>query len=132
MLRHQVMDALPLLGQDSVVLYLPAPCPLPVAPHDFSRSAELIDLGHATASAFLEGLRIHGAGIHGHPHFHPWRGEVTATGPGGEQALAGQPAAVDRMAGEGQALLVLAGKGGRPSPDSTGYAVSPTPGPSGP
>lgn len=99
MLRHQVMDALPLLGQDHVVLYLPAPCPLPVAPHDFSRSAELIDLGHATASAFLEGLRIHGAGIYGHPHFHPWGGEATASGPGGEQALAGRPEAVDRMAG---------------------------------
>lgn len=98
MLRHQAMDALPLLGQDHVVLPS-SPCPLPVAPHDFSRSAELIDLGHATASAFLEGLRIQGAGINGHPHFHPWGGEVTASGPGGEQALAGRPAGVDRMAG---------------------------------
>ena len=99
MLRHQVMDALPLLGPDHVVLYLPAPCPLPVAPHDFSRGAELIDLGHATASAFLEGLRIQGAGIYGHPHFHPWGGNVTASSRGVEQALAGRPGAVDRMAG---------------------------------
>lgn len=72
MLRHQALGALPLLGSGHVVIYLPAPCPLPVAPHDFSRSAELIRLGHATASAFLADLRLHGPGIYGHPHFHSW------------------------------------------------------------
>jgi hypothetical protein len=71
MLRHQALAVLPLLGPGCTVIYLPAPCPLPVAPHDFSRSAELIDEGHAIASAFLGGLRVVRGGIHGHPHFHP-------------------------------------------------------------
>lgn len=71
MLRYQVLGVLPLLGPDCTVIYLPAPCPLPVAPHDFGRSAELIGLGHTLARSFLDGLHIRGAGIYGHPHFHP-------------------------------------------------------------
>jgi hypothetical protein len=79
MLRYQVLGVLPLLGPDYTVIYLPAPCPLPIAPHDFSRSAELIDLGRAMARSFLDGLQIQGAGIYGHPHFHPWGGDVSAS-----------------------------------------------------
>jgi NTE family protein len=79
MLRYQVLGVLPLLGPDYTVIYLPAPCPLPVAPHDFSRSPELIDLGHSMASSFLQGLRIQGAGIYGHPHYHPVSGDVSAS-----------------------------------------------------
>jgi NTE family protein len=71
MLRYQVLGVLPLLGPGHTVLYLPAPCPLPIAPHDFSQSAGLIDLGHGTARAFLDGLRLDGPGVYGHPHFHP-------------------------------------------------------------
>jgi hypothetical protein len=71
MLRHQVLGVLPLLGPGYTVIYLPAPCPLRVAPHDFSRSAELIDQGHAMARAFLEELHVERGGIYGHPHFHP-------------------------------------------------------------
>lgn len=70
MLRDQVMGALPRVGPGRTVLYLPAPCPLPIAPHDFGRSAELIGLGHELASGFLEGLEIEGPGVYGHPHFH--------------------------------------------------------------
>jgi NTE family protein len=70
MLRHQVLGVLPLLGSGYTVLYLPAPCPLPVAPHDFSRSPELIAQGHAMASAFLRRVHVDGGGIYGHPHFH--------------------------------------------------------------
>lgn len=70
MFRHQALAALPLLGQDHTLLYLPAPCPLPVAPHDFSKGAELIELGYAPARAFLDQLRIERTGIYGHPHFH--------------------------------------------------------------
>jgi len=59
-----------LLGYRHTVLYLPTPCPLPIAPHDFSRGADLIESGYATAKAFLENLRLEGPGIYGHPHFH--------------------------------------------------------------
>jgi hypothetical protein len=70
MLRHQVLGVLPLLGPGYTVIYLPAPCPLPVAPHDFSRSGELIDQGYDIARAFLAELRIERGGIYGHPHVH--------------------------------------------------------------
>jgi NTE family protein len=70
MLRDQVMGALPRVGPDRTVLYLPAPCPLPIAPHDFSRSAELIRLGHALAGRFLARLLLDGPGVYGHPHVH--------------------------------------------------------------
>lgn len=71
MLRHQAVGVLPLLlGLKHTVLYLPAPCPLPIAPHDFSKGAQLVALGYATAKAFLDELRVEGPGIYGHPHFH--------------------------------------------------------------
>jgi hypothetical protein len=71
MLRHQSVGVLPLLlGSKHTVLYLPTPCPLPIAPHDFTQGARLIDSGYATARAFLERLRLEGPGIYGHPHFH--------------------------------------------------------------
>ncbi|MFL5369896.1 MAG: hypothetical protein ACJ78Z_06885 [Myxococcales bacterium] len=71
MLRHQSVGVLPLLlGGKHTVLYLPTPCPLPIAPHDFTRGAGLIEAGYATAKAFLDDLRLEGPGIYGHPHFH--------------------------------------------------------------
>ncbi|MFL5428809.1 MAG: hypothetical protein ACJ79M_04260 [Myxococcales bacterium] len=71
MLRHQSVGVLPLLlGAKHTVLYLPTPCPLPIAPHDFTRGAGLIEAGYATAKAFLDDLRLEGPGIYGHPHFH--------------------------------------------------------------
>lgn len=36
---------------------LPPPCPLRVGPTDFSRAQELIDLGHASATRYLDGPR---------------------------------------------------------------------------
>ncbi len=87
MLRHQVLGVLPLLGPGYTVIYLPAPCPLAVAPHDFSRSAELIEKGHAMARTFLAGLRVERAGIYGHPHFHP-EGEGVAAHAGDEKVRA--------------------------------------------
>ena len=70
-LRHQAVGVLPLLlGYKHTVLYLPTPCPLPIAPHDFSQGAKLVESGYATAKAFLEELRLEGPGIYGHPHFH--------------------------------------------------------------
>ena len=71
MLRHQAVGVLPLLlGLKHTVLYMPTPCPLPIAPHDFSKGAQLVELGYATAKPFLDELRIEGPGIYGHPHFH--------------------------------------------------------------
>ena len=71
MLRHQSVGVLPLLlGYKHTVLYLPTPCPLPIAPHDFTQGAKLIESGYATARAFLEEVRLEGPGIYGHPHFH--------------------------------------------------------------
>ena len=71
MLRHQSVGVLPLLlGLKQTVLYLPAPCPLPIAPHDFSKGAQLVEMGFAAAKPFLDNLRIEGPGIYGHPHFH--------------------------------------------------------------
>jgi len=71
MLRHQSVGVLPLLlGYKHTVLYLPTPCPLPIAPHDFTQGARLIESGYATAKVFLEDLRLEGPGIYGHPHFH--------------------------------------------------------------
>ena len=71
MLRHQAVGVLPLLlGLEYTVLYLPVPCPLPIAPHDFNHGARLVELAHATAKSFLDDLRIDGPGIYGHPHFH--------------------------------------------------------------
>jgi hypothetical protein len=70
MLRHQVLGVLPLLGPDYTVIYLPAPCPLPVAPHDFSRSSELIEEGYALTRAFLQTLHVERGGVYGHPHVH--------------------------------------------------------------
>ena len=71
MLRHQAVGVLPLLlGYRHTVLYLPTPCPLPIAPHDFSQGAHLVEAGYVRAKAFLEGLSLDGPGIYGHPHFH--------------------------------------------------------------
>ena len=71
MLRHQSVGVLPLLlGLKHTVLYLPLPCPLPIAPHDFSQGTRLVQMGYAEAKPFLDEVRIEGPGIYGHPHFH--------------------------------------------------------------
>lgn len=88
MLRHQVIGVLPLLGPGYTVIYLPAPCPLPVAPHDFSRSAELIDQGYALARDFLARIEVQRGGIYGHPHVHVEGGTHEEEG---AAATAGEP-----------------------------------------
>ena len=77
MLRHQSLGVLSLLGQNHTVLYLPAPCPLNVPLHDFTRSTELIDAGYQVARAFLASLHVTGPGIYGHPHVHDGPAAVT-------------------------------------------------------
>jgi NTE family protein len=69
MLRHQSVASLSLLGGRLPVLYLPSPCPLGVAPYDFTQSARLVESGYSSAVRYLEHVRVVGPGIYGHPHF---------------------------------------------------------------
>jgi NTE family protein len=84
MFRHQAVAALSLLGARCPVLYLPSPCPLGVAPHDFTRARTLIAGGYAATSRYLARIRVHGPGVYGHPHFHASGGcdDAAATVPG--------------------------------------------------
>ncbi len=70
MIRHQSHGVLHFLADDCRVVYIPPPCPIDVAPHDFSHSEELVESGYRQASDFLGDLEIGGPGIYGHPHFH--------------------------------------------------------------
>jgi NTE family protein len=69
-LRHQALAALSLLGARIPVVYLPSPCPLGVAPHDFTQAERLFAGGYESAVAFLASLRVRGPGVYGYPHFH--------------------------------------------------------------
>lgn len=84
-LHHQATAALRLVGPTTTVLYLPSPCPLGVAPWDFTQSAALIEKGHLGAAHFLATLRHVGPGVHGHPHVHvAGKSCGAADGAGGE------------------------------------------------
>lgn len=78
MIRHQSYGVLHFLSDDCPVVYIPPPCPIDVAPHEFDRAGELIDAGYRHASEFLEDLSVDGPGIYGHPHFHGDELEVIA------------------------------------------------------
>lgn len=69
-LRNQVAGVLPALARERSIVYLPAPCPLAVSPHDFSSTSMLIRAGYDLAAAALGSLDVRGPGVHGHPHFH--------------------------------------------------------------
>ena len=69
-LRTQVQLLLPGLARDHTVLYLPAPCPLVTAPHDFSGTEALLSAGYELARDFLQACTVDGPGIWGHPHIH--------------------------------------------------------------
>ena len=69
-LRSQSTAALRAGGSRATVLYLPSPCPLGVAPWDFTRWAFLIEQGHRCSARFLAALHDVGPGVHGHPHLH--------------------------------------------------------------
>jgi NTE family protein len=69
-LRHQAVAALSLLGGQCPVVYLPSPCPLGVAPHDFTQARKLIAGGYRETARFLSNLCVHGPGVYGHPHVH--------------------------------------------------------------
>lgn len=70
-IRNQVQLVLPTLAGSHTIVYLPAPCPLGTAPHDFSNTDALIRIGHDLAANFLADLGAAGGpGVLGHPHFH--------------------------------------------------------------
>lgn len=69
MLQHQSVASLSLLGSRLPILYLPSPCPLGVAPYDFSQATRLVESGYASAARYLGGVRVGGPGVYGHPHF---------------------------------------------------------------
>lgn len=69
-LREQTRSELLLLPDDRVVLYLPAPCPLRIPPHDFDHGADLIEAGYAVVRPWLDRLVLAGPGIYGGPHYH--------------------------------------------------------------
>lgn len=70
MIRHQSHGALYFLADDCQIVYIPPPCPVEVAPHEFHRTGELIEAGYRHATDFLRDLRLDGPGVYGHPHFH--------------------------------------------------------------
>lgn len=88
-LRHQSLASLRLIGPRATVVYLPSPCPLGVAPWDFSQWASLVERGHRHSSRFLAGLGSPGPGVHGHPHVHEGGGLERAS-PLAQLALAGR------------------------------------------
>lgn len=69
-LRNQARLILPLLAPKHTVLYLPAPCPLAVAPHDFSQTDALIEAGYELALDFMSRVDPAVRGTVGHPHTH--------------------------------------------------------------
>lgn len=76
MIRHQSFGVLHFLEDDSVVVYVPPPCPIEVPPHDFSATDELIAKGYGGADGFLDDLLVDGFGIYGHPHFHGLEADI--------------------------------------------------------
>jgi NTE family protein len=78
MIRHQSHGALHFLADDSPIVYIPPPCPVDVAPHEFDRTDDLIEAGYHRAVEFLRGLTIDGPGVYGHPHFHGDEAEIEA------------------------------------------------------
>lgn len=69
-LRHQVRAVLPALARNRTIIYLPTPCPLMVAPHDFSHTEDLIGAGYELARDFLASHTPRVPGVIGHPHDH--------------------------------------------------------------
>lgn len=69
-LRNQSYGVLPRLAHDHTIIYLPVPCPLATAPHDFSHARELIAAGYKLTGEFLSRYKAGAPGVYGHPHFH--------------------------------------------------------------
>ena len=70
LLRQQVTCDLAAVSARVPVLYPPGPCLVGRSPMDFSRSADLIELGRTHTAAFLDQIELSGPGLYGHPHHH--------------------------------------------------------------
>lgn len=70
LLRQHALCSVPGTARRLPIVYLPAPCPQPTSPFDFSRSVELMDRSYESSSAFLGDLEVDGPGLYGQPHVH--------------------------------------------------------------
>lgn len=70
LLRQHALCSVPGTAQRVPIVYLPAPCPQPTSPFDFSRSSELMDRSYESSRAFLDDLEVDGPGLYGEPHVH--------------------------------------------------------------
>lgn len=69
-MRQHAELALRLVAGSTAVVYLPTPCPLSLAHHDFEAAREAIAPAHQVASAFLDRLGEVGPGLAGAIHHH--------------------------------------------------------------
>lgn len=76
LLRQQVTCDVAGAAARVPVLYPPGPCLVGRSPMDFSRSAELIELGRTHTRAFLDQVAVTGPGLYGGPHHHADDDEV--------------------------------------------------------
>jgi NTE family protein len=70
MSRQQTIALMETISDETTILYLPAPCPSDVPPHDFSQTDSLIQQGHELTEQFLEEITLDGPDTYGHPHIH--------------------------------------------------------------
>ncbi|GAA1994326.1 patatin-like phospholipase family protein [Amycolatopsis minnesotensis] len=66
-MRNQAVLEAPVAAAEVPVLYLPGPAPIRLSPLDFTRTDELSAAAHETASAYLAGVSVDGAGLYGGP-----------------------------------------------------------------
>jgi NTE family protein len=66
-LASQTQGILSRVPEDRTVLLLPGPCPLGVAPGDFSQAEQLMSKGRIAADRFLAGLHVRGPGMYHDP-----------------------------------------------------------------
>ena len=59
-----------MVPDDRIVIYLPGPCPVDVAPSEFRHGDRLMAKAYAEVMPFLETAEIGAAGIYGNPQFY--------------------------------------------------------------
>lgn len=63
LVTHRLRKEVEALADRAELVVLPPPCPIAVAPHDFSRSDELIRLALENSRTFLQGQRAGERGL---------------------------------------------------------------------
>ena len=69
--RYHALLNLRLIAPATTVIYLPIPCPLELAHHDFGGGRAVIEPAYEVTRDFLADLGDVAGGVHGHPHVHP-------------------------------------------------------------